>query len=268
MEQTINGGFKKAYSSAREAKEFRVVPYDDELAVNFNPRWLGKSTRFSVVFKRSRSGSVQVKLAGKTLEDAPLEKNSRLIFGLTNTGAPFFCRNSESLRGVRESIRLCKILEISDSISSGVVAVLNDCLPGPQTPEKAKQASFVALDIRRGRFGQFDKRPSEKECVSILILTEFSHWEEKSQNMVKSSLDHNLVVDDALISEAIDEYEKAYGVDFLDRMTKEFFMSAKEARVIATKIVMRSGGKIFRDIEDGQYKRITYSDGAVIVTAK
>jgi hypothetical protein len=261
VEQTVNTTFKKLYTRGNN-----IVPFDEEIKINFNPRWVERPTRFSVTFARTSSGArLVVAREGTTIDQARIDDGHRVMFGLTVTGEPFYVENHSSLRAVAESIRLCKILEIISVSDRGVTAILNDCLPGPQTPEKAKQASFVALDIRRERFGHFDKRPHERECVSVLVLTEFSHWESKSQNMVRASLDHNLVVDDQLVIDAIDGYENAYGLDFLDRMTKEAFLSSAGARRIANAIVDRYGGRMFRDISDNVYKRLDFEGRSVVV---
>lgn len=260
VEQTVNSGFKKKYGSAKN-----IVPWGDTLNVNFNPRWLEGSYKFEIAFKGSKDPAVSVWQDGEEIDSSPISAGHRLAFGVKNNGESFFVGNSGSLRDVEGSIRLCKILEIETVADAGLGLMLNDCLSGPQTPEKAKQASFVALDIRKGRFGQFDKRPNEMECVSVLVLTEFAHWEQKSQNMIKASLDHNLVVDDKLVVDAIIAYEEKYGEGFLDKVTKEFFMASEPAKKIAVDLVEAKKGKIFRDIVDGKYKSIVYRGGHVVV---
>lgn len=196
VEQTIDTGHKKRHGAGNQ-----IHLYDEPFAIGFSPRW-AKPCQFSVRFVKGAEGALmQVTREGMPKHEEPVGKGSRLIVGLTLNGEPFLIGNVGSLRDVPQSIRACRVLEIAGQSANGVSCILNNCLPGPQTPEKAKQASFVALDVRKGLFGQFDKRSGETECVSVLVMTEFAHWEPKSVNMVKASIDYNLVVDDALIFE-------------------------------------------------------------------
>ncbi len=113
-------------------------------------------------------------------------------------------------------------------------------------------------------FGQFDKRENETECVSVLVMTEFPHWEPKSVNMVRASIDYNLVVDDALIIKAMEAFEEEFGEEFLNSITKETFLNNASAQQLASDLI--GDGRIFRDIDDGTYKTITMTtDGRMIV---
>lgn len=254
VEQTIDTGHKKRHGAG-----YQTFPYGGSIQVSLAPRWAEKC-EFAIGFTEGQGGPfIEVKRNGTPCHKEPLRDGSRLIVGLTVSGEPFLIGDTQSLRDVPQSIRACRVLEIAGHTRQGVSCILNNCLPGPQTPEKAKQASFVALDVRKGLFGQFDKRPNEADCVSILVMTEFAHWEPKSVNMVKASIDYNLVVDDALIIQAMEAYEQEFGDGFLDHITKEGFVTDARARNIATALVQASGGRIFRDVEDGVYKAITVS---------
>lgn len=259
VEQTIDGAFKRVFKKASR------VPYGTPINIKFAPRW-ADNTLFVLTFDRANDETrVRATANGDDCHEALVGDGERIILGLTVDGEPFFLGNDKSLRDVPQSIRACRVLEIQDHTDEGVHCLLNSCLAGPQTPEKAKQASFVALDVRKGMFGQFDKRPGEAECVSVLVMTEFSHWEPKSVNMVKASIDYNLVVDDALIIAAMEAFEEKFGAGFLDMITKETFLADEDAREIATQIV--GDGRIFRDIEDGSYKTITVTgEGRVVVS--
>jgi hypothetical protein len=259
VEQTIDGAFKRVFGKASR------VPYGDAIEIRFAPRW-AENIIFRITFARN-GAQTQVRATANDVvcHEAPVNDGERIILGLTVEGEPFFLGNEESLRDIPQSIRACRVLEITDHTDDGVFCLLNTCLAGPQTPEKAKQASFVALDVRKGMFGQFDKRPNETECVSVLVMTEFSHWEPKSVNMVRASIDCNLVVDDALIITAMEAFEGAFGVEFLDSITKETFLKDEQMQALATQII--GDGRIFRDIDGGGYKRITMTDEGRLIIA-
>lgn len=258
VEQTIDGAFKRSFKKASR------ISYGTPIDIRFAPRW-AETVTFKIQFDRA-NGQTRVKATsnGANCHEAIVGDGERIILGLTVGGEPFFLGNEQSLRDVPQSIRACRVLEIDDHTEEGVFCLLNTCLAGPQTPEKAKQASFVALDVRKGMFGQFDKRVNETDCVSVLVMTEFSHWEPKSVNMIRASIDYNLVVDDALIIRAMESFEKVFGEDFLDSITKETFLNDERVKKLATDLV--GDGRIFRDIEDGAYKGITMTaEGRLIV---
>lgn len=258
VEQTIDGAFKRIFGKASR------IPYGTPIDIRFAPRWAAPIT-FKITFLRANSETrVRVTSNGTECHEALVGDGERIILGLTVAGEQFFLGNAESLRDVPQSIRACRVLEIQDHNDAGVFCLLNTCLAGPQTPEKAKQASFVALDVRKGMFGQFDKRPNESECVSVLVMTEFSHWEPKSVNMVRASIDYNLVVDDELIIRAMEAFEKEFGEGFLNSITKETFLHNDRVKDLSFALI--GDGRIFRDIDDGVYKKITMtSEGRLTI---
>jgi hypothetical protein len=258
VEQTIDGAFKRVFGKAGR------IPYGTPIDISFAPKW-AETVKVRIVFKRRGSEThISATSNGTSCHDAIVGDGERIILGLTVDGKPFFLGNEQSLRDIPDSIRACRVLEIRDHSDEGVFCLLNTCLAGPQTPEKAKQASFVALDVRKGMFGQFDKRDGETECVSVLVMTEFSHWEPKSVNMIKASIDYNLVVDDALIIRAMEAFEEKFGEEFLNSITKETFLHNNDAQELASELI--GDGRIFRDIEDGFYKCLTMtSEGRLIV---
>jgi hypothetical protein len=258
VEQTIDGAFKRIFGKAGR------IPYGTPIDISFAPKW-AEPVKIKILFERAGDETkIEATLNGTKCHAAVVGDGERIILGLTIEGKPFFLGNDQSLRNVPESIRACRVLEIRDHTEDGVFCLLNTCLAGPQTPEKAKQASFVALDIRKGLFGQFDMREGETECVSVLVMTEFSHWEPKSVNMISACIDYNLVVDDALIIAAMEAFEAKFGEDFLNSISKETFLHNKEAQDLAISLI--GDGRIFRDIKDGAYKKLTMtSEGRLIV---
>ena len=99
--------------------------------------------------------------------------------------------------------------------------------------------------------------------LSVLVMTEFSHWEEKSQNMVKACIDKNLVVPDNIIVEAFVAFEEEFGADFYEYVTKEMFDRNERVNRISNNIVNKYGGKIFYDIETGNFEKFIIDNNAV-----
>lgn len=80
----------------------------------------------------------------------------------------FVLSPDQRLPDVNGSILKCNIIEILEVSADGNITKINvnESLSGPQTPEKAKQASFVSLDVRKKVLGHFDKN-EDKSFVSF-----------------------------------------------------------------------------------------------------
>ena len=262
VEQTVNGKFKRTFPKNGNNKSYQV-PFDNTFSISFAPRG-GERHTYSVTFTRDKKIRATKAEDTNFIFEDDLVDEGRIIFTLSTDGLSEIIGNSRSLRNYQPTLANCRILEIISITDTGVIALLNDCLAGPQTPEKAKQASFVALDVRKNRFNSFDKREPETEMVSVLVLTEFSHWEQKSQNMIKSCIDKNFVVSDDIIVEAFEAFEKHFGESFYNKITKENFENDADVRRIAFDIVNQHDGKIFFDIESQNYKKFAIRDNLFI----
>ena len=203
VEQTINGQFKKKFKKDILTGSYKI-PYGETFKVNFNPR--DSKIKHSFLIKIDREKINIVDEHQKKLFEEIIQDGHRIIFTLSNENESKILGNTESLRTFRKQLKNCKILEIQSRQDDHCLALLNDCLTGPQTPEKAKQASFVALDVRKRRFNSFDLRPLESDLISVLVLTEFSHWEIKSQKMIKACIDKNFIISDELIIKAFEAF--------------------------------------------------------------
>lgn len=258
VEQTVNGKFKNTFPKNGNTKNYKV-PYNTEFSISFAPRG-GQKHNYTVnIINRDK---IRVTKEGYSdfefTED--LCNDYRLIFTLCEDNSSEVIGNSRSLRDYSPKLKNCRILEIYSFLDEYALALLNDCLPGPQTPEKAKQSSFVALDVRKKRFNSFDKRNPETEMISVLVLTEFSHWETKSQNMIKACIDKNLVVKDSLIVEAFERFEREFGLSFYDKISKDKFEKDSVVRRLALELVNNYCGKIFLDLEDNKYKALSITE--------
>ena len=89
-----------------------------------------------------------------------------------------------------------------------------------------------------------------RDSVSILVITEFYHWEKKSRNMIESCIDINLVVDDSIIVKAFEIYEEKLGSDFYNYITKDQYLKNPLIKDIADSVVKELDYRIFRYIKD------------------
>ncbi|WP_320664870.1 hypothetical protein [Prochlorococcus sp. MIT 1223] len=208
VEQTINGKFKKQFSKDTTSNYYKI-PYDENFTINFSPRNSAQKYKYHIKIDKERINIFEENT--KLLIKEKLVDNHRIIFTLSDKNESKVLKNDQSLRSYKDNLKSCKILDISIKQNEYCLGLLNDCLSGPQTPEKAKQASFVALDVRKKRFNSFDIRHNEEEMLSILVLTEFSHWEIKSQKMIKACIDKNLIISDKLLIKAFKEFEEIFG---------------------------------------------------------
>ena len=262
VEQTINGNFKRLFTKCHNSNNY-VMPYESEYTIRFAPRGQDSHT-FRIITHSDKTIDVTKEEDREFSFHDTIYNSYRLIFALSDRSV-FVIGNEGSLRGLEGCLEKCKILEIATVESDHITAILNDCLAGPQTPEKAKQASFVALDVRKKRFNSFDKRVPEVDMVSVLVLTEYAHWEQKSLNMIHASIDKNLVVEDAIIVEAMIAFNDEFGESYYDMITKDNFESNSRVKNIVMAIVNKHGGKIFKDLEDNTYKRFDIANGLFVL---
>ena len=136
---------------------------------------------------------------------------------------------------------------------------VNESLPGPQTPEKAKQASFVSLDVRKKVLGQFDKSEN-KSFISILVIGEASHWEEKSRSMIRLCNDHNLVIPDKVLVYLFAKFEEIFGEDYQDNITKTKYRESNEVRELIAEIIDHFDNKILREMGTDIFMQFEYEN--------
>lgn len=257
VEQTINGKFKKQFLKDNTSNYYKIT-YNEDFKINFSPRDSAQKFTYNIKIYNDQISIYEENT--KSLIKEKLVDNHRIIFTLSDKNESKVLKNDESLRSFKDNLKSCKILDISTKENDYCLGILNDCLSGPQTPEKAKQASFVALDVRKRRFNSFDIRNNEDEMLSVLVLTEFSHWEPKSQKMIKACIDKNLIISDKLLIKAFKEFEEIYGDQFLEMITKEKLQNDENVQKIIRRIIEEEKGFIFEDLLDKKVKKIVLED--------
>lgn len=167
-------------------------------------------------------------------------------------------------------IRGCKIIRIKSITNSSATFTLWDCLAGPQTIEKAKQASLVAMDLRKktdGHWGKEEVTPANKSMTFIHVLCEFSHWEEKSRNVIRTCIDHNLVVPDEILIYAFKCFEEHFGTaSMLPYISKKKFETDPKVRSAINDVLSNFENHILYDIEQNHYVCIDCTNNSMFIT--
>ena len=166
-------------------------------------------------------------------------------------------------------IRICKTIKIDSITNASIKVSLWNCLTGPQTIEKAKQASLVAMDLRKkidGHWGKEDVDQNNKLMTFIHVLCEFSHWEEKSRNVIKTCIDHNLVVPDEILIYAFKRFEDHFGTDnMLSYISKKKFETNSQVRSVINDVLAYFDNHILYDVEQNGYVAINCNNNSLSV---
>ena len=166
-------------------------------------------------------------------------------------------------------IRLCKKIKLDAIHEETSRFLLYDCLAGPQTIEKAKQASLVAMDLRKkidGHWGKEEVPDDKKKMNFITVICEFSHWEEKSRNVITTCIDDNLIVPDAVLIKAFEVFEETFGIqNMLDMIRKNSYAENDDVRKAIGQVFEHFENHVFYDIAKNSYVRFAYQEGKLVV---
>lgn len=190
VEQTIKQNYKQWSAIAANKRDFHFTNGYD---FTISPSATDFKWSIKIRGENAEGGNIKVEIV--KMEDGVVIEtetkrftctvNQQLLIGTNVNNELFLLGPDEKLSLVEHSIHKCIIVEIKKINANNITQInVNESLPGPQTPEKAKQASFVSLDVRKKVLGQFDKSEN-KSFISVLVIGEASHWEEKSRSMVR-----------------------------------------------------------------------------------
>jgi hypothetical protein len=179
--------------------------------------------------------------------------NSQALIVQTLNGTLFVLGPNESLNDIEGSIKKCIIVQVK-ALNFGKIKTIhvNESLPGPQTPEKAKQASFVSLDVRKKVLGRFDKT-EDNSFISILVIGEASHWEEKSRSMVRLCNDYNLIVPDSVLVKLFQEFDQSFGANYQNMITKTNYRNSEQVRDLVNRVIGFFSGRVLFEMGTNQF---------------
>ncbi len=262
VEQTVKQNFKEWKGKRENKKDFHETEgYSFTISPSStNFKWQlsaipineeGCNLRITSIKKQENSEEI-------IIEDFKCESNSQILVALDIDNGLHILGSQQYLSKITKSLKKCVIIQVENVKDNYITRInVNESLPGPQTPEKAKQASFVSLDVRKKVLGQFDKSEN-KSFISILVIGEASHWEEKSRSMVRLCNDYNLIIPDEILVYLFTKFDSVFKENSQDKITKTNYRIIPDVRTLIAEIIEHFDKKILFDMETGRFVQFKY----------
>ena len=249
----------------------RNLSLNQNINIVLRRKWLKTPVHFDlriIALSKDRV-NVEIKITGQKPCKIDIFQGGSIKLVVTEDGRLHLLGPTENLREISGIVRVCKYINLEKISDDQCSWSLYDCLTGPQTIEKAKQASLVAMDIRKlvdGRWGKDDINNSEKTITSILVITEASHWEEKSRKVITTCIDHNIIIPDEIIVEAFRMFEEAFTIEkMFGLIRKSEYLQNKEVRDVLSVLLAKFENKLFYDLNLNTYVDFYYQAGKLQV---
>lgn len=252
----------------------RKIRSNESFSVDFNGRWMSNQISQTIKVVDGINNSVTIELTNS--KNASIHQitmqvgdNIKLVID-EKQNVLHTTPHGNMLDEIPGLIRICKTVKF-DKVDNGVFQFsLYNCLTGPQTIEKAKQASLVAMDLRKkidGHWGKEELAPEQKQMNFLHVLCEFSHWEEKSRNVITTCIDHNIIVPDAVLIKAFEVFETTFGIDhMLDKISKNQYVSNTNVRNAIKSVFNHFENHIFYDLALKSYVKFDYCNEKLAIT--
>lgn len=261
-------------TSGKGQNYLRKISIGESFTIKFNGRWMETPIIQTIKVVSETADHVTIELTNNKTRtshifDMAVGDNIKLI--VDESQNPLHTTpHGNMIEEIPGLIRICKTIKF-DKKSEGVFQFsLYNCLTGPQTIEKAKQASFVAMDLRRkieGHWGKEEISENQKKFNFLHVICEYSHWEEKSRNVITTCIDHNLIVPDAVLIKAFEVFESTFGIEnMLNRISKKQYTSSSHVRNAIQSVFEHFEDHIFYDVSLNAYVKFDYSDDKLLVT--
>jgi hypothetical protein len=265
VEQTVKQNFKEWKGKRENKKDFNLT---EGYSFTISPS--DTNYRWQILIKSTNSSGKNLTISTVRKEDDVDDmvtssellcaSKTQILIALDTENELHILDSNELLSTIEKSLKKCIIIQI-ETVSNGIITSINvnESLPGPQTPEKAKQASFVSLDVRKKVLGQFDKS-DDKSFISILVIGEASHWEDKSRSMIRLCNDYNLIIPDEILVYLFMKFEEKFEGNSQDKITKTNYRTSEDVRNLINEIIEHFGGKILTDMETGNFVQFKYQN--------
>lgn len=261
-------------TSGKNNRHLRKLRNNESFTIDFSGRWQPRPISFRLKVNRViNDNSVEVSLSADSVPVVDrtfvfcVGENIKVIID-ENNQCLVTTPHGNMLDEVPSIIRTCKTIRFQGLANGVATFALFDCLTGPQTIEKAKQASLVAMDLRKrvdGYWGKEEVPAGQKHMTFVHVLCEYSHWEQKSRNVIKTCIDHNVIVPDAVIIKAFELFDEKFGDSMLDKISKHEFESDPSVKRAIDDILVYFENRVFYDIEINRYVKFNYSNNALVV---
>jgi len=253
VEQTVKQNFK-TWKTINENKrdfyltngyEFTISPSGTDFKWSISVNSINGNNNILITSLRIKNGETVVTESF----EFNCQMDSQVLIGHDITNELFILGPNQQLSEVENSVKKCIVVQIKSLTNNNVKTIhVNESLPGPQTPEKAKQASFVSLDVRKKVLGRFDKT-DDNDFISILVIGEASHWEEKSRSIVRLCNDFNLIIPDAVLVRLFQEFEAYFGGNYQAMITKTSYRLNENVRNLVDNVIAYFDNKVLFEME-------------------
>lgn len=263
VEQTVKQNFKTWKPRRENKRNFNLTDgYSYTIAPrSLNFRWAISVTGINGSDKNLRISATKIENGTQDITETKefsCKVNSEILIGYSVLNELFILGPTEQLSAIEASIKKCVIIQVKSLMANNIKSIhVNESLPGPQTPEKAKQASFVSLDVRKKVLGRFD-RTENNDFISILVIGEASHWEKKSRAMIRLCNDFNLIIPDAVLVKLFLDFSSHFGDNYQTTITKTAFRQNEEVRKLVDGVIDHFEGKVLYEMESQNFVEFEY----------
>ncbi len=262
VEQTIKANFKKWKANSGNNRDFHLTNgYTFSISPNVaGLRWgikisgeVNEDNNLRVDLTTTHNGISQTKLSRFNCT-----ANQQILIATDLNNQIHVLGPEQKLSEVEGHILKCIVVIIKRVSEAGIIEIhVNESLPGPQTPEKAKQASFVSLDVRKKVLGRFDKT-EDQSFISVVVIGEASHWETKSRSMVRLCNDYNLFIPDPVLVYLFEQFEQKFGITYQDKITKTAYKNDPNVKALVIDILNHFARKVLSDMATGNFMTFGY----------
>lgn len=261
-------------TSGKNNRHLRKLALNDSFGIDFSGRWQPSPISFTLRVNRIiDDSSVEIEVSADSnpilnrVITFHVGENIKVVIDEDNH-CLITTPNGNMLEEIPSIIRTCKTIRFQSLNNGTATFALFDCLTGPQTIEKAKQASLVAMDLRKrvdGYWGKEEVPAGQKHMTFVHVLCEYSHWEQKSRNVISTCIDHNVIVPDAVIIKAFELFEERFGRSMLDKISKHEFEADSAVKRAIDDILSYFENRVFYDLEIKRYVKFNYSNNSLVV---
>lgn len=242
--------------------------------ITFKERWQKKEITFTIKIVSINSDSVNFKVSNtcnSNVQSIEMHVDDELNLVVDEHENVYAITSKDNMlaeiAGIIRSIRIVRLTKIH---SNSCDLSFYYCLTGPQTIEKAKQASFVAMDLRKkidASWGKEGVNTRHRKTSFVLVLCEFSHWEPKSKKVISSCIDHNIIVPDCVLIKSFEIFEQRFKTRMFDCISKTEFKKNKKVQEAIYDVIEHFDNQVFYDLESKKFVEFSYNNNVLCLNA-
>lgn len=139
-------------TSGKNNRHLRKIKANESFTIDFSGRWQPSPITFTLKAEKVNTNSVDVEVSANSTPavrrsfNFDVGDNIKVVID-ENNDCLVTSTHGNMLDEIPTIIRTCKTIRLQAITNGTATFALFDCLTGPQTIEKAKQASLVAMDL-------------------------------------------------------------------------------------------------------------------------